>query len=114
MKPFPLQNDFTGKPHTHPTLRINRKVPTSGILRSASEGDRAAIKECIDRYGDLIWAMAKRFTRSSRDAESVTREIFLEIWCCAARFEQPGFDERLFITFIARRRLKNYAEKSAR
>jgi DNA-directed RNA polymerase specialized sigma24 family protein len=56
--------------------------------------------------------MAKKFIASNEDAEAVCREIFLNIWHYAARFEQTNFDELLFITLIARRQLRKHLEKS--
>lgn len=64
----------------------------------------------MDNYGDLIWAMGKRFTDTAEDAKAVTQEIFLNIWRHAERFEQTDFDELVFITLIARRQLRKYLE----
>ncbi len=52
--------------------------------------------------------MAKKFADTTEDAESVTSEIFLNIWRYAARFEETNFDELLFITIIARHQLRKY------
>jgi RNA polymerase sigma-70 factor (ECF subfamily) len=79
-----------------------------------AQGDRTAVKECIDNYGNLIWSIAKKFTNSTEDAEAVTREIFLNIWGYAARFEQTDFDELIFITLIARRQIRKYSEQSTK
>lgn len=87
---------------------------SSSILQRAAQGDRAAVEACIENYGNLIWSMAKKFTHSIEDAEAVTREIFLNIWHYAARFEQADFDELLFITLIVRRQLRKYSEQSNR
>jgi DNA-directed RNA polymerase specialized sigma24 family protein len=56
--------------------------------------------------------MAKKFTDSIEDAEAITRQIFLDIWRYAERFEQTDFDELVFITLIARRQLRKYSEQS--
>jgi len=84
---------------------------SSAILQRIAQRDKTAVKDCIDSYGDLIWAMAKKFTDSTEDAEAVTQEIFLNIWRYAGRFEKTNFDELLFITIIARRQLRKYSEK---
>ncbi len=77
-----------------------------------AKGDRIAIEDCINNYGNLIWALAKKFTDSTEDAEAVTKEIFLNIWRCSARFEQTDCDELLFITLIAWRQVRKYLENS--
>lgn len=87
-------------------------MDSSSVLQKVVKGDRTAIEDCIDNYGNLIWSMAKKFTDSTEDAEAVTQEIFLSIWRYAARFEQTNFDELLFITIIARRQLRKYSGKS--
>ncbi len=84
---------------------------SSAIPQRIAQRDKTAVKDCIENYGDLIWAMAKKFTDTTEDAEAVTQEIFLNIWRYAARFEETNFDELLFITIIARRQLRKYSEK---
>lgn len=81
---------------------------SSAVLRRIAQRDKTAVKDCIENYGDLIWAMAKKFTDTIEDAEAVTQEIFLNIWRYAARFEETNFDELLFIAVIARRQLRKY------
>lgn len=112
MKHLSIQNDFYNKTRTCSTVQTKKSVSSSNVLQRASEGDRTAIKECIDNYGNVIWSMAKKFTDSTADAEAVTEEILLNIWQYAARREETNFDELLFITIIARRQIRKYSEKS--
>jgi DNA-directed RNA polymerase specialized sigma24 family protein len=112
MKELSIQTDFYNKTKTYSTVQTKQRVSSSNVLQRVAKGDRIAIKECIDNYGDRIWSMAKKFTDSTEDAEAVTQEIFLNIWHYAARFEQTNFDELLFITIVARRQLSKYSEKS--
>ncbi len=93
-------------------VQINQKNNTSGILQRIGQGDKTAVKDCVANYGNLIWAMATKFTDSTKDAEAVAQEIFLNIWRSAARFEETNFDELVFITIIARRQLRRYSEKA--
>ncbi len=112
MKQLSLQNDFYNKTKTYSKVQTNQLVDSSSVLQRVAKGDRRAIKDCINNYGDLIWSMAKKFTDSTEDAEAVTEKIFLDIWHCAARFEQTNYDEKIFIAIIARRQLRKYSEKS--
>ena len=93
-------------------VKTSQRNNSSAILQRVAQGDKTAIKDCIDRYGDLIWSMAKKVADSTEDAEVVVREIFLSIWRYAARFEETDIDEPLFITIIARRQLRKYSEKT--
>ena len=92
-------------------MQTNQSESASSVLQRVAKGDRAAVEQCIDNYGNLIWSMAKKFTDSTEDAEAVTQAIFLNIWRYAARFEQTNFDELLFITFIACRQLRKYSKE---
>jgi RNA polymerase sigma-70 factor (ECF subfamily) len=56
-------------------------------LQRIAAGDGDAIRDCIDHYGALVWSAARRLSRTPADAEDVTQEIFLAIWCNAARFD---------------------------
>ncbi len=85
---------------------------SSAVLQRIAHKDKNAVNDCIESYGDLIWAMAKKFTGTIEDAEVVTQKIFLHIWRYAARFEETNFDELLFITVIARHQLRKYSEKA--
>lgn len=94
------------------TVQKIQRNNSSAFLQRIVQRDKTAVKDCIDNYGNLIWAMAKKFTDSTEDAEAVTQEIFLNIWRYAARFEESNFDELLFITTIARRHLRKYKVNS--
>ncbi len=54
-------------------IQINN---SSDILRRITQRDKTALKESIASYGNLVWAMAKKFTDTTEDAEAVTQEIF--------------------------------------
>ncbi len=61
------------------TRRI-QKTETSTILRRIAEKDKTAVKDCIDAYGNFIWALARKMTASREEAEAATEEIFIDIW----------------------------------
>jgi RNA polymerase sigma-70 factor (ECF subfamily) len=108
MKQMTSQNDFYNKSKNYSAAQTNQSVDSTSFLQTVAKGERTAVKDCIDNYGDLVWSMVKKVTDSTEDAEAVTREIFLNIWRYAARFEQTNFDELLFITVVARRQLRKY------
>jgi RNA polymerase sigma-70 factor (ECF subfamily) len=73
------------------------------LLARVAAGDAAAVRECIARYGGLVWSIARKF--EATDAEDAVQEIFLELWRSAARFDPSVASEATFIAMIARRRL---------
>ena len=75
------------------------------ILQRVAAGDTAAMQECMDRYGGLVWSLARRFSLSPADAEDGVQEVFIELWKHAARFNPEIASETTFVGMIARRRL---------
>jgi len=81
------------------------KKNNNDILTRIAIGDETAINDCINQYGNLIWALARKYTPKQEDAEDAVQEIFMEIWQNAARYDSHKASESTFITIIARRRL---------
>jgi RNA polymerase sigma factor (sigma-70 family) len=81
------------------------KTRENTILMRIAAGDEMAVGDCISQYGNLIWALAKKFTPKQEDAEDAVQEIFMEIWQNAARYDSSKASESTFISIIARRRL---------
>src|ERR1700734_2723749 len=82
------------------------------VLQRIASGDSAAVRECMDQYGALVWSLARRLSRTSSDAEDATQEIFLDIWRSAARFDAAQGSDKVFIAMIARRRLIDRLRKT--
>jgi RNA polymerase sigma-70 factor (ECF subfamily) len=38
------------------------------LLQRVAGGDSAAVRECIDQYGALVWSLARRLSRTPSDA----------------------------------------------
>ena len=75
------------------------------ILVRVAKGEESAVKECLDRYGGLVWSVARRFSPTREDAEDAVQEVFLSLWKAAGRYDPSLASEPTFITMIARRRL---------
>lgn len=73
------------------------------LLARVASGDPTAVRDCIARYGGLVWSIARRF--EGPDAEDAVQEIFLDLWKSAARFDETVASEATFVAMIARRRL---------
>ncbi|MGB6309801.1 MAG: sigma-70 family RNA polymerase sigma factor [Steroidobacteraceae bacterium] len=82
------------------------------VLQRIAGGDPAAVRECIEQYGALVWSLARRLSRSPSDAEDATQEIFLDIWRSAGRFDASRGSDKVFIATIARRRLIDRLRKA--
>jgi RNA polymerase sigma factor (sigma-70 family) len=84
----------------------------SGPLERLANGDSAAARDLISRYGGLVWSLARRMAAS--DAEDAVQEIFIEIWKAAPRFRPEVASEATFIAMIARRRLIDRRRRAGR
>ena len=85
--------------------RTIQKTETSTILRRIAEKDKTAVKDCVDTYGNFIWALARKLTASTEEAEAATEEIFIDIWrYCESAGDAQSIEEKL-IAMIALRRL---------
>lgn len=84
------------------------------LLPRIARGEETAVRECLDRYGDLIWSLARRLLPTSADAEDAVQEIFVDIWQNAERFDQEIASEKTFVVMLARRRLIDRRRKLGR
>lgn len=78
---------------------------TEDILQRIGSGDRAAVDVCLNKYGGLVWSIARKMLRNTDDAEDAVQEIFIDIWKNAAKFDATKASETTFIAMIARRRI---------
>lgn len=78
---------------------------TSLLLQRVASGDDRAVRECIDRFGGLVWALARRMSPAGAEAEDAVQEVFMDLWRSAARFDPDLSSEVAFVAMIARRRL---------
>ncbi len=96
-------------------FRLDSRGPANDFLRTPdlsedllpriAAGDADAIQACIERYGALIWSLARRHSPSSGDAEDGVQEIYIDLWKSADRFDGSKASETTFVAMIARRRL---------
>ena len=75
------------------------------ILLELASGSPGAMQRCMDRFGGLVWSLARRQTSSGADADDAVQEIFIDVWKSAARFDPSIASDSTFVATIARRRL---------
>lgn len=84
-----------------------------GLLVRVAAGDAEAARACTTHFGALVWALARRYTKTAADAEDAVQDIFVDLWRSAARFDPALASEQAFVAMIARRRLIDLARKRA-
>lgn len=75
------------------------------ILERVAAGDRAAVQECIDRYGSLVHTLARRMCPAGAEVDDAVQEAFIDLWRKADRFDPRIAEEATFVAMVARRRL---------
>jgi RNA polymerase sigma factor (sigma-70 family) len=81
------------------------------LLVRVAAGNTAARRECVDAFGPLVWALARKFSPSDADAEDAVQEIFISLLGSASRFDPTRSSEAGFVAMIARRRLIDQLRK---
>ena len=77
----------------------------SSILERIASGDQTAFAQCVDQFGNLVWSLARRMSKTAADAEDGAQDIFLTIWKKAAQYDATRGSEAVFIATLARRSL---------
>ena len=86
----------------------------SSLLARASHGEDAAVRECMARFGPIVWGLARRMSPTRADAEDAVQEIFLDLWEHGARHDPSRGSEEVFVAVVARRRLIDRRRKVQR
>ena len=75
------------------------------LLAPLAKGEPGAAKRVLERYGGLVWSLARKLCESDADAEDAVQDIFLDLWKSAERYDATIASETTFVALIARRRL---------
>ena len=87
---------------------------TESLLPRVAAGDERAVAACLDRYANLVWSLARRFTSNHTEAEDAVQEIFIALWSNAGRYDSSKASETTFIAMLARRKLIDRLRKTKR
>lgn len=84
------------------------------LLPKVAAGEQSAVALCVQRYGPLVWSLARRYYRDRHEAEDAVQEVFIELWKAADRFDPNVAAEKTFVAMIARRRLIDALRRAGR
>ena len=73
-----------------------------------------SLERLMDRFGDLVWSITRKYCPNHNDAEDAVQDIFIEIWKSAHRFDPGVSKESTFVAMIARRRMIDRLRRSTR
>ncbi len=95
----------SGMANTNPKANEN-------LLAKVASGNPEAFEELMNKYGNLIWSIARRYLSNQNEAEDAVQEIFVALWQSAGRFDPNKASEITFISMITRRRLIDNLRKN--
>lgn len=103
----PLSTRVAATASSAEPLIASRRSPMANdlLLPRIAAGEEAAVSECLDRYGGLVYSLARRMSPTEADAADASQDIFVEVWRTAGRYDPTRAAESTWITTIARRRL---------
>jgi RNA polymerase sigma-70 factor (ECF subfamily) len=85
-----------------------------GVLSRLASGADGALQECMDRFGGLVRALARRVGIPDAEVPDAIQEVFAEIWRLAAKYDASIASETAFVAMLARRRLIDRIRRTAR
>lgn len=78
---------------------------SAALLPRVAQGDPQAVGACLERYGALVWSLARSVSSDLSLVEDTVQEIFIDVWKSAERYDPERASEVTFIAMIARRRV---------
>ncbi len=97
--------------------RRNRRVSAmqsddnDSILARIAAGEDGSFELLIEKYGNLVWSIGKKFLYRQSDVEDAVQEVFIAIWKSADKFDSSKAKEITFVSMIARRRFIDHLRK---
>jgi RNA polymerase sigma-70 factor (ECF subfamily) len=86
----------------------------AGLVARIVAGDETALGRVFDRYGGLVFGLARRVTRSAAAAEEITQEVFVAFWEHPDRFDATRGSLRAYLGSIAHRRAVDVVRRETR
>ncbi len=93
--------------------RVSAMQPddSDSILARIAAGEDGSFELLIEKYGNLVWSIGKKFLYRQSDVEDAVQEVFIAIWKAADKFDSSKAKEITFVSMIARRRFIDYLRK---
>ncbi|MBG79370.1 MAG: RNA polymerase subunit sigma-70 [Phycisphaerae bacterium] len=75
------------------------------LMQQIARGDESAVAELYDRFGGLVFRVARQLLPTQPEAEDAVQEIFVRLWQTADRFDPERAKLVTWVMLIARRHL---------
>jgi RNA polymerase sigma-70 factor, ECF subfamily len=83
------------------------------LMHRVAAGDERAVAELYDRFGSLVFKVARQFLPSQAEAEDAVQEVFIRLWQTADRYDPRRAKLVTWVMLIARRHLIDRIRRSA-
>jgi RNA polymerase sigma-70 factor (ECF subfamily) len=83
------------------------------LMHRVARGEDDAVAELYDRFGTLVYKVARQFLSSQAEAEDAVQEIFVRLWQTADRYDPRRAKLVTWVMLIARRHLIDRIRRSA-
>jgi len=83
------------------------------LMHRVASGDDQAVAELYDRFGSLVYKVARQFLPSQVEAEDAVQEVFVRLWQTADRYDPRRAKLVTWVMLIARRHLIDRIRRSA-
>lgn len=83
------------------------------LMHRVAAGDDKAVAELYDRFGSLVYKVARQFLPSQAEAEDAVQEIFVRLWQTAERYDPRRAKLVTWVMLIARRHLIDRIRRNA-
>ena len=91
----------------------DRRDSDEGLIRRIVAGDESALGVLYDRYGGLVYSVAKHVLTDTGAAEEVLQDIFHQLWRSAASFDSSRGKLSSWLLVMARNRSIDRARRRA-
>ena len=83
------------------------------LMHRVADGDEGAVAELYDRFGSLVFKVARQLLPSRAEAEDAVQEVFIRLWQTADRYDPRRAKLVTWVMLIARRHLIDRLRRSA-
>ena len=74
------------------------------LIRRIGSGDQVALEDLYDRYGGLVYSVARHILKDAGAVEEVLQDTFLHLWRVAASFDSSRGTLGCWLAVMARHR----------
>src|SRR5437867_11920925 len=85
-------------------MPASTRDPDEALVRAIAAGRDSALAGAYDRYGALVYGLARRILRDAAAAEEVVQDVFLDLWRRASHFDPQHGTLPGFLVMLARSR----------